>query len=948
MRHAESAWQAVIRPWLEAGRGRLERSYVIVASRGQAHGLKQRCLAEKVALLGVEFLTPGLARQKWTARQRETAPSIGRELLLLGLRTLVERRLRATQPEEPEWGFWKSLQSDAERALNDFDEVLKAGLTAGDFPSEPLRTVLVELVAWVTARGYRLAAVEAKKAALEPLPENTEPLAGRVLVAGLGVEMWGEFFNVWAFVRRCEVATVILPEPEFREGPAHDERWVELWGSLLGTEGLAIDAEEPEMTCEAVGAIWGRQRSDPAPSARILVGRTRADEMNLVAADIARLLEEGAENIAVIFPRPDAAHLQLTRELAARGVAFADLLEAAAPPPVEAQALRALLRFYERGARVEDLLGLWPLLRAVGAVTLSLAEARRACERSFDTRQTHAVSAHLELWAVQAPELARVAGILLPAWPDEWSIVDALQSFRKTCEQLGLEEPEGWGALDAFAGRDTDLIPATVLAATLTSFLPDRSPVLGNPGRGAFARVTLTTRRRAEGLAWSHLILVEANAGIWPERREPSCWLTDPQRTEVNARADRLFGLFTADDRSVVERAAFVSLTRDTTQEVVFSAALFAPEEPELRLGPNSWLERVIWAQREGGEGATVEDEFGRLARAVPIEPPSDPAMVENWHEVWMGRRDHLRPFDEFFFSGDPARITPAKLSARLIERGVQDPAELWFEAVLGIRRVEWSPFVRARRKALGQRAHELLARVLHPGDETVRGFGRMPDQREAGSRLDRELGVMRAQWPDDRYWDSFHAELAHVSRALLANAYTIEAGAYVAAEAWLPPEAKLVWGERTMRIVGRLDLIRLDRAEWSGATIDIVDFKTGGDAELSVERMARNGASLQLGVYLAAARSLGIAGGKVWMIKPEPGAVTQLGFDDMKVALIKLNWLEEAVTRGVYGALTRDRSDYAPSGCAWPLACTPISAVVLEQKFQATFGVQTEEAMHE
>jgi hypothetical protein len=948
MRHAESAWQAVIRPWLEGGRGRLERSYVIVASRGQAHGLKQRCLAEKVALLGVEFLTPGLARQKWTARQAGTTPSIGRELLLLGLRTLVERRLRATTPEEPEWGFWKSLQSDAERALDDFDEILKAGLSAEDFPSEPLRTVLVELVAWVIARGYRLSAVEAKQAALGPLSETTVPIAGRVLVAGLGVEMWGEFFNVWAFVRRCEEATVILPEPEFREGSAHDERWVELWEQLLGTDGLSIDADEPAKTCEAVGAIWGRQRHEAAPSTQVLVGRTRADEMHLVAAEIARLLDEGAENIAVIFPRADAGHLQLTRELAGRGVMFADLLEAAAPPPVEVQAQRALLRFYERGARVEDLLRLWPLLRALGVVTLSLAEARRACERSFDTRQTHAVSAHLALWAEQAPELARVAGVLLPAWPEEWSVADALQSFRQTCEKLGLEEPEGWGALDAFARRDPDLVPARVLVATLSSFLPDRSPVLGNPGRGGFARVTLTTRRRAEGLAWSHLILVEANAGVWPERREPSGWLTDPQRAELNARSDRLFGFFTADDRSVVERAAFVSLTRDTTAEVVFSAALFAPEEPELRLAPNSWLERVMWAQKGVEEGATVEGEFGRLARAVPVDPPADPAMVENWHEVWLGRRDQLRPFDEFFFSGDPARITPAKLSARLIERGVQDPAELWFEAVLGIRRVEWSPFLRARRKALGQRAHELLARVLHPGDETVRGFGRMPDQLEAGLRLERELAVMRAQWPDDRYWDSFQAELAHVSRALLANAYTIEAGAYVAAEAWLPPEAKLVWGDREMRIVGRLDLIRLDRAEWSGATIDIVDFKTGGDAELSAERMARSGASLQLGVYLAAARSLGIAGGKVWMIKPEPGAVTQLGFVDMSVALTKLNWLEDAVTRGVYGALTRDRSDYAPSGCAWPLACTPISSVVLEKKFQVTFGGQTEEARHE
>jgi len=103
-------------------------------------------------------------------------------------------------------------------------------------------------------------------------------------------------------------------------------------------------------------------------------------------------------------------------------------------------------------------------------------------------------------------------------------------------------------------------------------------------------------------------------------------------------------------------------------------------------------------------------------------------------------------------------------------------------------------------------------------------------------------------------------------------------------------------------------------------------------------------GASLQLGVYLAAARSLGIAGGKVWMIKPEPGAVTQLGFEDMGQALAKLKWLEAAVTRGIYGALTPDRSDYAPSCCAWPLACTPVPGAVLAQKFKMTFGVETEE----
>jgi hypothetical protein len=135
------------------------------------------------------------------------------------------------------------------------------------------------------------------------------------------------------------------------------------------------------------------------------------------------------------------------------------------------------------------------------------------------------------------------------------------------------------------------------------------------------------------------------------------------------------------------------------------------------------------------------------------------------------------------------------------------------------------------------------------------------------------------------------------------------------------------------------MDFVRLDRAGWKGARVDVVDFKTGGDLALSAARMARDGASLQLGVYLVAALSLGAAGGKVWMVKPGQDEMAALGAEELDEALALLGRLERSVTTGVYGALTRDRSEYAPSGFAWPLACTPISEAILKAKFAGTFG---------
>ena len=427
-RHADTAWRAVLRPWLEAGSGRLERAYVIVPTRGQAQALKQRCLQEGLALLGVEFLTPGLARKKWLATAPAANPTMGRELLLFGLRLLVARRLAPLAPAAPEWGFWQSLQSDPERALDDFDELLKAGFRAEDFPLAPLRAVFGELAAWVESRGYALAAGVAETAGLTPVPDAARGIGGRVLVYGLGPEMWGEFFNVAAFVRRCEQVTAVLPEPAFRGRAELDEKWIALWSGLLGVEAEPIDAPEPVETCEAVGALWSRGAAVPGRT-RILVGRTRRDEMELVADEIVALLAAGADQIGVVFPQSDAAHLALARRLMEKGVAFADLLETAGPPPLDGQAHRAVLAFYGRGARLEELLALWPLLRATGAVTLSLAEARRAVERSFEVRQTHAVESYRVEWETAAPELARVAGVLLPGWPADLTLAEALRKY---------------------------------------------------------------------------------------------------------------------------------------------------------------------------------------------------------------------------------------------------------------------------------------------------------------------------------------------------------------------------------------------------------------------------------------------------------------------------------------------------------------------------------------
>jgi hypothetical protein len=943
MREWDVAWRDVVRPWLAAP-AQLRRDYVIVPSRGQAHALKLRCVREGVPLLGVEFLTAGLARRKLESIAASVHRALGRELLLLNLRALIAERLAPLTSADAAWGFWKSLQSDPERALDDFDQLLHAGFTADDFPLAPLRDVFSALTERVRALGYELAPLQHREAGR--LGAGTDaPVGERVLIYGFGAEHWPEFFPLAALARRSRDVTVVLPEPEFRGRAGSDEAWAEAWSHLLGVEAELGLPDDPPAAGVAIAELWQRPPAEAPAGLRVLVGATRAAEMELVAREIARLRAAGAENIAVVFPRADAAHLRLARLLAERGVPFNDLLDTAAPAPVDTQLQRALLRFHARGARIEELLELWPLLHTLSFTTLAPAAARDVCERLFDERQTHALAALQERLAAgtraEWKEVARIVALLLPPWPAELTLAEALERFARLCAHFHAELPETWPALADYAARDPAWLAAPIVFAALESFLPEQAPATGVAGRGQFAPVTLTTWRRAAALAWSHVIFVESNAGVWPRRIESSCWLTDEHRAALNARKIFPVGLATGDERAAAERNGCAAVARNARAGVVFSAALFDEEEPELKLAPNAWLERVLLALQPGGD---VEAEFAR--RAVAHEPglPDTARQAQAaWLGVWQRRRDPAAPFDGHFLCGDPAVTRPTRLAARLIERGVRDPAELWFEAVLGVRRTAWEPLVRARKKSLGQIAHRLLAAAWQ-GPVVADRFMETPSAEVAAAQLERALEELRGVWPRDRYWDSFHAELGEVCRALLAKVAALPSRPYVLTEWALPAGTALPLADgEPLGLAGRMDLVLLDRPEWGGATVDIVDFKTGTDARLSAAAMAR-GASLQLGVYLAAVATLGATRGCVWMVKPDTGDAGRVGMEELPVALGALAQLARHLATGRYGARTPDRTEFS-RGYAWPIACTPVRAAVLEAKFAATFGLPVAEA---
>jgi PD-(D/E)XK nuclease superfamily len=938
-RFADGDWRGIVRPWLDAGAGRLERSIVVAPTRGQTQALKQRCLVEGVRLLGVEFLTPSLARKK-----RGVPGGLGRSLQLLVLRDRIAGRVALLAPDDPARGLWTSLGSDLEAALDDFEALLRAGFRAEDFPRPELRQVFSEMAAWVEGHGYALGPPHDAKEASDP-PAETSPVADRLLIMAGGAEGWGDFYGLVALAWRCTSVRVAVAEPDFVGRGAADEEWVGAWETALGAEAAPVDAEDPEETCAGVAELW----SGPGGSAEradILVGVSRSDEMEHVAAAVARLVAEGSEGIAVVFPGAGSAHARLVGLLEARHIPYADLIGVSGTPPIDIRIQRALADFYERGCRLEELLALWPLLESQNLVKLTLGKARAVCQELFDKVQSHSVAPQVEhLLASEkedGKEVGRVAALLMPPWPDKLTAADALGRFAFASARLSVaEDPSGWSALREFAAKSTELLPVSALLETLRSFLPEKAPASNAPGKSVFARVTLTTCRRAAGVAWSHAIFTESNAGIWPVPREPSVWLGDGDRRDLDKRAGRVsLGLPSVDAQALLERRLYCAVARDTRVRVLFSAALFSEEEPEVRLGPNAWLERVMWAKELLRETPGEKEPFEGLATARRGAGTAEEGRTgDDWPTIWARRRLAEAPFDDFFL-GNPGGARLARLSAKQIERGVIDPATLWFDAVLRVRRVDWHSFARARKKAIGETVHGVLAKAL-AGPPVEEGFTEFPSNAAAQAALATALAELRARWPADRYWDSFHRDVSWATRELLRRVFELPSAPFAAIEAPLPAGATIPVGRGRRAVVGgRMDLVLSDKPGWEGAQVEIVDFKTGGDSGLSAKRMAASGASLQLGVYLEAARSLG-ASGNVWMLKPGDKP-TRIAMQDVEAACAKLSVIGDHLETGLYGARTANRTEFSHP-FTWPLACAPIPAAVLDAKFAATFGTVAE-----
>jgi hypothetical protein len=902
---------------------------------------------EGVATLGVRFVTPGLIRTSVRGNQVVEEARPERSVLEFGLKqALADLQLRGGVSDEEE-GLTLSLLSRPGASIDDWEDLVRSGLGEDSFPHPYIRKVFKRLRSWLKRNGFGVPYEDELQ--LHRAGGGESVSGKRALFYGFSAGYRAEWPDLSSYCREVEQIVSILPYPSFTGKPI-DEQWVELWEEMAGCEAVSLPDQE-ERENGGLARDWAlslrEQNEKPAfDGVRLLIGQNPAAEMALVFNQIVDWLSEESCQIAVLFPTRSPAVADLSHRLTQAGIRFCDEIATTGAPSQEVRLIRALLNYQRAGCSLEGLWDLARLMRGAGLFGLISGESRDWIERVFDLAQSHGVAD-----AIGLPEVGRIRGSdemiglisEVGFWPESLSIGAAIGRLTRNAAKWGIELPIRTGGLEQLrAGDDREYSRESVIDLLISS-LPERAPRRGFV-RDDFAPVVLTTRKRAESLVWSHIILAGSNAEEWPQPPEETYWLSDAARRELNRTLEGSLQLPLKEDASMLERLDYLALCNNVVGEVAFSACLQTNDGNEAERTPHPWLERILLSKarfqgkREHVSGKAedvLQSGWRDLCRSLPNGCVPLPELKE-WLSVWIRRRDAEVPFDRYFYCAEASCLDGRRWSASLLERGFSDPVYLWYEGVLRLNKVGERPLERSRRKELGLLVHRLLAQALR-GDQPPGTIHPAPPSEVGRTRLGKLLDTWRSLRPRDAYWESFYLELSKIAYELFDFVAGEIDGKFLAIEYPLPRDAILSTVHGELGVSGRVDLAILDQPEWSGASARIYDFKTGSDKPLDAGKMGRLGQSLQLGVYLQSALALGARSASVEMVSVGQACGPMIGDGELPLIQPAFDFLGELVHCGKFGQLTADRTRFQRIFEA-PLACVPIPCAVLLKKFQATF----------
>jgi hypothetical protein len=937
-RLAEDAWEAELFPWLRVQAACVldgHQAWVVIPTQAQAGWIRRRCLENGLALLGVRFLTAGSLRRELSTLLNLGTRALGRESLEFLL------RLQALKRSSPEA---RSVALSPSGCLQALDDLGRAGWTGEETDLGEIPSPVQEWLKHLSQSGAWTPSIDAALLAASQM-NGTEALGSMgeskisLLIYGWDAEFFPESTLLQAVSEVAESVCMLVPSPR-GSSPDPDMIWVEYLEKTLGVEADICAASEFRSVNESLVERLVRRGEGAGDLVMplFLAGESGEDQAALVEKQLLLWLKESAghERIALILPAAGSLSLTLTSRLLKAGLIFHDEVGRPEHPSLDLQLQGALADYYLSHGNVHVFLQLIELWKALAPDAPDPLELRTHLYRCFRSSQTQQMASLLRgLDNNHAPFLQATVRLVhkLGSWPleESWENLkfrwhEAASLFACTTEKL---EPL-WSRMD---GLMEGMVNGRAFLSYMLGITGSSRHTRDQQANQPFARVVLTTLDQAVHQTWAHVIFLESNEGIWPQRPLENAFLNDPLREQLNRRGTAAHSvMLTSLDRVRIDQRRFLDLLENSSGHVAMAAQSQNSSAPEKPYYPNEWFLQCLLLDEHSTEpvlkkwASLIVSHLSVLAAGNPESPDQGLAEeLEHLTALRQSRTDPGRAFDEYFFCYFGADTKPWPVSK--LESAVQYPATFALEHLFGAVSIERQHFERSETWIVGTLVHEWVRRRV--------------DAARAGVTADVEADLVKQFWPDQARQSLWWRTVFDLSRWAAESCWQ-QLQVHLASpdlRTEFPIQGSIATPLGLLRVNGRLDLLARDLPDWPGSRVEIIDFKTGRAQVPSALKLAQ-GEGLQFGAYLALAMTLGDREATLRCLSPRLMSQRILTHEDLESArqgLALAADLQSSMEFGMSGALHHEHDGSEQL----PLATLPVDVDILEKKRKLTSALR-------
>jgi len=988
--HPAAVWVESAGPWLRAhGADWREKRAVLAPNAAWIAALKGAAIEERLPILGVEWYTPG----RWRALAMGTLPGPARRIALREDLHLLLELAANSLPDNP---LARAYGVDPAPFQELLDALENAGWNADVLP-DPAARELAWTAAKLRMQAGRLTSAAADGVLNQAAAAGTLPLLGRrLLVVGFSPRDWPLSVLLESAVAAyadCELVFDVA-QNVVESGQA-TAAWIGMWEEKTGVladyleapldtpapfASLATEFDEPINASVHSKKVAPRLKTSPI----LCLAENLQSEADLVAAQALAFLRE-SENarVGVVV---GSAGSPLAREVAARFAALGCPHHDATgylPGREKAQALfEAWLDWQEDGR----LAGLIEWVRTAGRLGLLPEGSARNVEKSLREAARALLTddpAVLAAWLNVASNSSLEVRAFLADWPrlpESASWDDFLQKILVVSEKLRWPDP--LEMLEQRSGDWREKLIAPALRSAVLRWVRAVTRVPGRTrdalGREPWARLQIVDAASAAAQTWTHLVLGGLQHGEWPVDDQDSPLFDDAQAQKLNHQAIRQGShgeghwtvtpgrglLLTSVDHRRLDRANFARLLALPTTGLALTACVADPADGRrARLSEYYWaVARTVlgrlpteedWVTLAKLSGKRLEIFSGILSKSssTPLrdEICAAPGPEQTAH-AFCTRRDPTKSFDEFSFSLRKPPAEPLRLSCKAWDEALKRPGAAWFKYLL---RAEprWNPAEDdTTRMSIGLWAHEWVRpgpanaskSFLLPNMETWRKFSAQA-AKEARTSAETAFSAVGRKLPES--WLDARSSAARLAEQWIDALGGMPDWPHALTEINLP--AGLCCALPSVRelvpLSGRMDLVLFPKGvvfaegKLRGVNAWLFDFKTGGDDELSMKRLAK-GQGLQLALYARALLALGADAVSLTLLNAEAKPESQLSSRELDAPELAQFWqlLADFAVRGVWGEFCDLEDEHASPG-DYPSATLPIAVEILLHKWELT-----------